>query len=296
MHSFSTLLAVGLLAAVPVGLAIGFYCSWRRTTLTLPLFMLLSINYLLLRFLWRVKINRPLPVPDGCGAVIVANHRSSVDPLLIQMGTTRLVHWMVAREYVYHPALAGVFRVLRSIPVGRRGVDTAATKLAIRLAQQGGLVGLFPEGRINQGDDVMLPGRPGAALIALKANVPVIPCYVEGAPYNGSVHGPFLMPAHVRVYVGDPIDLTPYQNRAGDRSVLQEFTKRMMEEIAALSGAKDFEPRMAGKVWGLAEDDAEADRIKAELEAANDNAAKDNGDAVKDAVNGAAANGAVNGG
>jgi 1-acyl-sn-glycerol-3-phosphate acyltransferase len=249
MSSFPNYLAIGLAVAVPLGLAGWFYRNWRRTKLTLPLYLLLGTDYLLLRFLWRATIDRPLPLPAGRGAVIVANHRSSIDPLLIQMGTNRLVHWMVAREYVFNPALARVFRILQSIPVGRRGVDTAATKLAIRLAQRGGLVGLFPEGRINRGDGILLSGRPGAALIALKANVPVVPCYVEGAPYNGSVMGPFFMPAHVRIHVGDPIDLTPYQNRAGDRGVLKELTTRMMQEIAALAGVKNFEPRMAGKVW-----------------------------------------------
>ncbi len=284
MSSFPNYLAIGLLAAVPIGLAVLFYCTWRRTKLTLPLFLLLSFDYLLLRFLWRVTINRALPVPTGCGAVIVANHRSSIDPLLIQMGTHRLVHWMVAREYVEHPAMAWAFRILRSIPVGRRGVDTAATKLAIRLAQQGGLVGLFPEGRINHSDDLLLPGRPGAALIALKANVPVVPCYVEGSPYDGQVLGPFFMPAHVRIHVGDPIDLTPYQNRDGDRGVLKEFTKRMMQEIAALAGAKNFEPRLAGKIWSPAGEEDEAERVRVNAATASTDAAnaEDNGAANGD--------------
>jgi 1-acyl-sn-glycerol-3-phosphate acyltransferase len=270
MSSFSDFLAIGLIVAIPVALAIWFFRSWRRTGLTLPLFLLHSFNYGLLRFLWRVTIDRPLPVPAGSGAVIVANHTSSIDPLLIQLGTDRLVHWMVAREYVYHPAMAWAFRTLRSIPVGRRGVDTAATKLAIRLAQQGGLVGLFPEGRINDTSALLLPGRAGAALIALKANVPVVPCYVEGAPYAGTVLGPFFMPSRVRVHVGNPIDLAPFQTGDRDRAVLKEFTKRMMQEIAALAGEHSYEPRMAGKAWL-----SDGDEVEPASAAADGNGAED---------------------
>lgn len=260
-------LALALVACILAGLAAWFVWRWRRTTLTLPQFLLLLLNYAFNRLLWRTTIDRPLPVPPGTGAVIVANHTSSIDPLLIQMGTDRVVHWMVAREYVEHPALAPLFRILRSIPVGRRGIDTAATKLAIRLAQQGGLVGLFPEGRINQGEDVLLSGRPGAALIALKANVPVIPCHVAGAPYNGTVMGPFIMPARVRVSVGDPIDLTPFQHDGPNRQGFKDLTHEMMRRIAALGGVADFEPELAGKVWGPAADEAEAENGRGGTEA-----------------------------
>ena len=73
------------------------------------------------------------------------------------------------REYVMSPAFAWVLRTIEVIPVNRGGIDTAATKQAIRYASQGDLVGMFPEGRINEGGQFLLPGRPGAAMIALKA-------------------------------------------------------------------------------------------------------------------------------
>ena len=134
------------------------------------------------RLRWQTTVSGPLPIGPDQGAVIVCNHRSGIDPLLIQMATERVVHWMVAGEYFEYRIMASCFRSLGSIPVGRRGVDTAATKQAIRLAKEGKLVGLFPEGRINTATICCCPGRPGAALIALKAGVPVIPCYIEERP------------------------------------------------------------------------------------------------------------------
>jgi 1-acyl-sn-glycerol-3-phosphate acyltransferase len=257
-----------LIAAISVLLTLAgavFLWCWRtirRTHYTWPqagwYFINLSVN----KLLWRTTVSGPLPIGPEQGAVIVSNHNSGIDPLLIQMATERVVHWMVAGEYFDYRIMAACFRALGSIPVGRRGVDTAATKLAIRLAKEGKLVGLFPEGRINTSDTLLLPGRPGAALIALKAGVPVIPCYVKGAPYNGSALGPFLMRAHAHVTIGQPIDLSEYLGRESDRDVMAELTKRFLKEIAHLAGDDAFEPQLAGKRWhpddaAPADDDSE---------------------------------------
>jgi 1-acyl-sn-glycerol-3-phosphate acyltransferase len=207
------------------------------------------------RVLWRTQTTGKLAMPEGQGAVIVCNHRSGIDPLLIQLCAGRIVHWMVAREYYRGFGISIVFKSLRSIPVNRGGIDTAATKMAIRLAQQGGLVGLFPEGRVNLSDELLLPGRPGAALIALRARVPVIPCYVEGPPYNGTALGSFFMAARARVIVGEPIDISAYYGRERDKSVMQELTKKFLVEIAKLAGEPNFEPKIAGRNWKLGEDD-----------------------------------------
>jgi len=229
--------------------ALWIWRTMRRAHYTLPQAIWYFINLTVNKLLWRTTVSGTLPIGPDQGAVIVCNHRSGIDPLLIQMATERVVHWMVAGEYFDYRIMAACFRSLGSIPVGRRGVDTAATKQAIRLAKEGKLVGLFPEGRINTSDELLLPGRPGAALIALKAGVPVIPCYIEGSPYNGSALGPFLMTAHARVTIGQPIDLSSYFGRESDREVLAELTKRFLKEIAHLAKADSFEPKLAGKRW-----------------------------------------------
>ena len=206
-------------------------------------------NTLFTRVLWRAEIAGTLDLPDDQGAVIVCNHRSGIDPLLIQLSTDRIVHWLVAREYYQAFGISIVFNSLQSIPVNRGGIDTAATKMAIRYAQQGGLVGLFPEGRVNLTSELLLPGRPGAALIALRARVPVIPCYVEGPPYDGTALGSFFMAAKARVVMGRPIDLSPYYDREGDRAVLQELTILFLREIAKLAGVDDYDAKVAGRHW-----------------------------------------------
>jgi 1-acyl-sn-glycerol-3-phosphate acyltransferase len=248
--------ALVIFLALLAALAAWIVAARRTTRFTFPQSCWYFVNTLFTRVLWRAQVSGPLPVADKQGAVIVCNHRSGIDPLLIQLCTDRIVHWMVAREYYQMPGISVVFRTLRSIPVNRGGIDTAATKMAIRLAQQGGLVGLFPEGRVNLTDALLLPGRSGAALIALRARVPVIPCFVSGAPYDGTALGSFFMAGKTRVRVGAPIDLSEYYGREGDRTVLQELTKKFLVEIATLAGEPQFEAKVAGRDWKTDEDDA----------------------------------------
>ncbi len=212
--------------------------------------MMWSINYWITRLLWGTRVEGTLPVYPGEGAVIVANHRSSIDPSFVQICIRRVVYWMVAREYCEAPIIGGLLRTFQVIPVGRGGIDTAATKLAIRLAQEGGLVGMFPEGRINDTkDQLLLPGRPGAALVALKARVPIIPVYIADSPYDGTAVGPLLMPAKVRVRIGKPIDLSELLRAGKGRRRDGGNHEARLREIARLAGDPNFEPQLAGRRW-----------------------------------------------
>lgn len=246
-------------AVLAAGFALGVLLVWCRSYYTLPQAVMYFVNIVVTTLMWRVRVSGKLPLEPGKAAVIVSNHISGIDPLLIQRTTDRCVHWMVAKEYMNHPAMAWGFRILQVISVNRGGVDTAATKQAIRLLEQGEPVGMFPEGRINTDpkETLLLPGRPGAAWVALRSRVPVIPCYVAGAPYNGTALGSFLIPAHARVIVGQPIDISEFYERADDREVQEELTKRFLKEIAKLAGHEEFEPMLAGRRWKNEEGSAE---------------------------------------
>ena len=190
-----------------------------------------------------------LPEPSERGGVIVCNHRGSVDPFFVQLVARRIVHWFVAREYFKLPVVGTFLRLSESIPANRGGIDTASTKSAIRMARQGDWIGMLPEGRINRTPELLLPGRPGAALVALKAKVPVVPCYLEGITYDGTFWGCFFTPGRVKLTIGKPIDLEPYYGRDREHEVLGELTLLFLKRIAELAGRPDFQPSLAGRRW-----------------------------------------------
>jgi 1-acyl-sn-glycerol-3-phosphate acyltransferase len=244
MVFFLAALALSLMVLV-----IGFGWVVRSTQYNASQTFFWLLAKLLTRFLWRTRLETPFPLQGPGNAVIICNHRTSIDPFFVQVASRRVIHWMVAREYCDHPILGFFLRIAEVIPVNRGGIDTAATKAAIRLVSAGGMVGMLPEGRINDTDQFMRPVRPGAVLVALKGHAPIIPCYIEGAPYGGSVGSPFRMRARVRVRFGTPIDLSPYYGREKDDQLVRALLVQCVEAIAALAGRHDFQPQVAGRQW-----------------------------------------------
>src|SRR5687768_17827963 len=120
----AAVLFLSLLVLVPLATAAVALVRIRFTPLQGLLYILALA---LVRLRWRVRCEGRLPVVPGRGAIIVLNHRSSVDPFFIQTTTLRKVRWLVAREYCEHPAFGWFLRACEVIPVGRGGVDTAAT-------------------------------------------------------------------------------------------------------------------------------------------------------------------------
>ena len=57
------------------------------------------------------------------------------------------------------------------------------------------------------------------------------------------------MPARVRLEIGEPIDLSPYFGREGEREVLDELTLRFLRAIAELAGQPDYQPQLAGRFY-----------------------------------------------
>lgn len=241
-------LAVGVLIVFAAGWA---WTAWRDAQqsgfrpLQYPLYW---FGLPFARILWRARIVGRWQLPVGQGAVVVCNHRSPVDPAFIALGTKRGVHWMVAREYFSVPVFGTWLRMLEAVPTRRGGVDTAAVKMTIRLARRGETVGIFPEGKINRTDDLLLPLRSGAVAIALTARVPIVPCYIVGSPYDGkSVYTFFFCPSKTVLTLGDPIDLSEYYDRHDDRELLDRLTLEVGRAMMRLAGKPDYEPELAGR-------------------------------------------------
>lgn len=201
------------------------------------------------RFQWRTRVEGTLTIPEGSGAVIVCNHRSSLDPFFVQTNFHRPIYWMVAREFCESSSLGWFLKICEVIPVGRGGIDTQATKTALRRVQNGQIVGMLPEGRINMTDELLLPVRPGAALVALRGKVPIFPVYIQGAPYDCTPWSPLLMTANAVVRFGPQVDLSDLYGHENEEGVLQTAILRAAKAIATLAGEAEYEPKLAGKSW-----------------------------------------------
>lgn len=240
---------IALVTLIALVAGIRFWLAWRRTQYSFPQYVLYRATRLLVLWQWRAQLPAKPTFDPEKGAVIICNHRSSVDPFFIQVLFDRPAKWMVAREYVEHWMFGWFLQTCEVIPASRTGIDTAATLKAYRAACKKQLVGMLPEGRINYTPELLLSCRPGPILVALRAEVPIVPVFIFDAPCGGKPWSPLLRRANTRVVMGEPIDLSEYYPRRKERGLLSELALQVYKQLAILGDQPDFEPTIAGRRW-----------------------------------------------
>jgi 1-acyl-sn-glycerol-3-phosphate acyltransferase len=163
----------------------------------------LTIAFFLVFYRYRVHGRENVPAR---GAVLIAsNHQSFFDPVLVGLGLSRQITIM-ARESLFRvPGFAALIRSLNAFPVKRGGFDREAIRRAVEVLDEGRLLLLFPEGRRTR-DGRLGPPKPGIALLARKANVPVVPAVIHGAYEAWPPHRAlFRLFVPIRVAFGAPL-------------------------------------------------------------------------------------------
>ncbi len=171
-------------------------------------------------------------VPRKGPAIMVANHRSGVDPVLISILTQRRVRFLMAREYYETPGLRWLFRSLGCIPVNRDGNDLSSTKAALKALHHGEVIGIFPQGGIRDTTD-FLQWKAGVALLALRTGAPIIPFYIFGSRNLNSVALSLLTPSRTWIHCGVPLTFTCARGKPR-REELENVTAEILESIARL--------------------------------------------------------------
>jgi 1-acyl-sn-glycerol-3-phosphate acyltransferase len=237
-YARACLLLYALVAAAVVTL------QARRAVASWQLWVLHVISRIFTPLMFQQRLEGGCSLPALGGALVIGNHRSPTDPMLIFSGSPckrdgfriRPVEFLTAREYTEIGGFIGfVCRHMQSIPVERDGRDMDSAKRALRRLQHDHLVGIFPEGRINTGSG-LLPGNPGVAWLALKGGKPVIPVFIHDAPQPGGMVRPFLTPCKVRVIYGEPVDLSRFAGQKVTPDLLNRVTDLLMQRLAETGG------------------------------------------------------------
>lgn len=171
-------------------------------------------------------------VPTTGGVLICPNHICDADPFAIGWAMPRPAHYMAKSELFAIRIVGPLMRRLRAFPVQRDSADRSALKNAETLLKNGEAVVIFPEGGGNY-DGMLQPLHPGALLVALRAQVPVVPVALIHTnwvlPY-GSLR-PRRSPKPVRVVFGEPLDLSDLY---GKRGAIEEATQRLTIRLATM--------------------------------------------------------------
>ena len=124
-------------------------------------------------------INKDVITREG-NIIIVCNHKHVFDQCPIIMSTKRVLHYMAKKEY-FAGKLRWLFKTVGCIPVDRSIHDVKAKERALEILNNGGAIGLFPEGTRNKTyTELMLPFKYGAVSMAQKTGAVLVPSAVTG--------------------------------------------------------------------------------------------------------------------
>jgi len=183
--------------------------------------------------LYRLRVKGLENVPEEGGYVLACNHVSNFDPWAIglPLWPKRFLRFMAKSELYWWP-LSLLLNGAGAFPVRRGQRDAVAIATAVRLAREGNVVAMFPEGtRRAKGLVKRFEARPrsGAARIALEAGVPLVPVAVKGTDRLARL-------GRLRVAYGAPVEIDDLRGR-DVADAAQEATERLMARIHELEAS-----------------------------------------------------------
>lgn len=151
---------------------------------------------ILFKWVLNVQILYEKRIPMEGSYIIAPNHISLLDPPLVGLANPRPTYFMAKQELFKPPILGWLIRKLGAFPVARGSADKEAIKRAHEIVNRGDCLGMFPQGT-RRCPDVFGKLKDGAASMALRTGVPIIPVYIHGSEK--------IRRSTIVVYVGEPL-------------------------------------------------------------------------------------------
>lgn len=183
----------------------------------IPEFFLRFIAYLIAHFMYRLKVVNEHKIPDQGGVILICNHVSFADWLLLAAAVRRPIHFVMWYTYAELPLLRFLFRGAGVIPISSARLRPKILEAAFRQIKEyldgGDVVCIFPEGQITKTGDLM-PFRNGVERMVEDSPVPVVPMALRGlwgsnfSRYRGGFWKRFVrrpLRSPIEVVVGEPI-------------------------------------------------------------------------------------------
>jgi 1-acyl-sn-glycerol-3-phosphate acyltransferase len=182
------------------------------------------------KIFFRLKIEGLENLPQKTNYIIVVNHASYLDPLIMGGALPKKIYWLAFRGFYKIFWMRWFFQLIDTFPSG------SSSPRAINLLAENKNVGLFPEGRLTQ-DGNLLTFRRGAALLASKTGRPIVPCAILGTFEALPLGAKFPKFVSVKIKVGKPFYLLKEFDEIIDDVYLQEGTLKIKRKIKELLDA-----------------------------------------------------------
>ena len=180
------------------------------------------------RWMWKVTSEGKENIPDE-GCIIICNHTSFADVLVLEVAQERQVFFMGKKELFKIPGLKQLISGLGAFPVNRGGADVGSIKRTISEIQSGRMVGIFPQGtRLPKVDPRTTEVKGGVAMIAVRAGCKIVPAFIDNA---GGKTRPF---SKNHVIFGKPITAEELEASVENRRDYQGMMEYAFSKVCEL--------------------------------------------------------------
>lgn len=180
------------------------------------------------KFLFRVKVIGQENIEKNKPYILCPNHISNWDPPTLVAAFKRNDIYVLAKEEMFVNGFIKWLAVkVHALPVKRGKQDTSLLKNCVKELKENHMIMIFPEGTRN---GIAKKGKiqNGAVLISLMSGAPLIPVGIQAK----KKYRPF---TKVKINIGKPIDISEYKKQKGDKEVLNNLSKQLMEEMIRLT-------------------------------------------------------------
>jgi 1-acyl-sn-glycerol-3-phosphate acyltransferase len=184
-------------------------------------------------FVYRARIVGRERLPRG-GYVLASSHRSMMDIPFAAWITPRRLRYMGKASLFEVPVLGKIFEVLGGFPVQRDGSDRKALRDSIAMLQNDEILLVYPEGTRQNGPKIQ-PLQPGAAYLALRAGVPIVPLAIAGSEeILRTRKSPIPRFQSVAMVIGEPIRTPPHEKGVVPRAEVDALSEQLKDTLQDL--------------------------------------------------------------
>jgi 1-acyl-sn-glycerol-3-phosphate acyltransferase len=184
----------------------------------------------IIRLAFPIRVQGLENLPESGPAVVVGNHTSFIDGIVLEVFPARLIRFMTKNSQYKGRLVTWFLTQAGTFPVRRYTIDAQAVRNAIRVVRQGHLLGVFPEGE-RSWDGRMLPFKRGAIRLLLTLGVPVVPVGVSGAYGLMPRWTASIRRVPVTIRFGKPVRFEPVPIPNQTPALIDETAKKLKELI-----------------------------------------------------------------
>ncbi len=173
-------------------------------------------------FVWhRLEVRGQHHVPHTGAVILAANHTTGLDPFVMQARVTRMVRWLMMKNYQYK-AMEPLWKAINPIAISEDESRLSQVRLLVNILKQGDIVGLFPEGALQREERELKEFQSGITWIAKKSGAVIVPVWIEGTPLKHHMLWHFLCPSKTTVTFGKPMVVDKTADEAQALAELRE--------------------------------------------------------------------------